>query len=496
MNILLLGALIIFSLAVQTGCAHQDKSAQEDFFKEWKFKSEESQGYSPPKKEHEVEEADVYVTLEDEAEEEQKPSKPLPANKVTLKFREVDVRVIMRALARAADQNIIMSSNVSGALSINIVEMPWDQAFLGVLRTHGLDYVWQGDIIRVMDIQDMQRDIQMENVRSDRMAALTKQKSLEPLKTSVVMIRYADPETLAQHVSKILGMGQEEEPQRGGVFFDKHNNALVIQAIEDDTRRVLNLLRSLDQPRPQVLLKAHIVETTQDTARDLGIQWGGRYISKHLGSGNERLFIGGEDPIIDFPVDADKSPASLDLMFGLVTGNVLEMQLSALQSEGKLNILSSPSITTLDNQMAFTENGEKVPYVTRDEDGDPEVKFEDAVLRLEITPNIIDSDQMRLHVKVQKDEVDRSREVQGNPYIIKKQTETNLVVADSETIVISGLSKERSVFGQDGVPGLKDLPGLGAFFRKDSREKLMEEVLIFVTPHILPHRPPYSSEYK
>jgi type IV pilus assembly protein PilQ len=192
---------------------------------------------------------------------------------------------------------------------------------------------------------------------------------------------------------------------------------------------------------------------------------------------------------IDFPVgDAAITTAggvsALGLAFGTVGGNILEMQLTALQSKGKLNILSSPSITTLDNQMAFTENGERVPFVSYS-DGDQEVSWEDAVLRLEITPHVIDGQTLKMKILVKKDEVDTSRTVAGNPFIIKKQTDTTLMVRDGETIVISGLSKQRNSSGDSGVPGLKDVPGLGYLFKADSRAETMEEVLIFITPRIL-----------
>ncbi len=160
------------------------------------------------------------------------------------------------------------------------------------------------------------------------------------------------------------------------------------------------------------------------------------------------------------------------------------MQLSALQSRGKLNILSSPSITTLDNQMAFTENGERVPFVSYS-DGDQEVSWEDAVLRLEITPHVIDGQSLKMKILIKKDEVDTSRDVAGNPYIIKKQTDTTLIVNDGETVVISGLSKQRTSGGDAGVPGLKDIPGLGYLFKADSKAEKLEEVLIFITPRIL-----------
>ena len=182
--------------------------------------------------------------------------------------------------------------------------------------------------------------------------------------------------------------------------------------------------------------------------------------------------------------------ASLGLMFGSIGGNILDLQLNALQKDGKLNILSSPSITTLDNQKAFTENGEKVPYSTLDTSVTPPtrtVKFEDAVLRLEITPHVIDGRNLSMKILVKKDEVDTSRTVEGNPFIIKKQTETSLIVQDGETIVISGLTKQRGANSDSGVPWLKDDPRPGLAFQGGGEElEKMEEVLIFITPKILP----------
>ncbi|MBU1711626.1 MAG: type II and III secretion system protein, partial [Proteobacteria bacterium] len=131
------------------------------------------------------------------------------------------------------------------------------------------------------------------------------------------------------------------------------------------------------------------------------------------------------------------------------------------------------------------ENGERVPYVSIDKDGNQEVKFEDAVLRLEITPHVIDGLNLSMKILVNKDEVDTSRTVQGNPFIIKKQTETALIVRDGETIVISGLTKQRVSGGNSGIPWLKEIPALGWLFKGDSKGESMEEVLIFITPRIL-----------
>ena len=198
--------------------------------------------------------------------------------------------------------------------------------------------------------------------------------------------------------------------------------------------------------------------------------------------------LGGAPFGLDYSGIASNDMGSLGFLFGKVGGSMLEVQLNLMEKDGNINILSSPSITTLDNKMAYTENGEKVPYVSTSNMGDREVKFEDAVLRLEMTPNVIDGDNLKLKVLVKKDEVDTSRSVDGNPFIIKKQTETTLIMRNGETVVISGLTKEKGTDINAGVPGLKDIPGGKYVFGHESKGKTMEEVLIFITPEILPTR--------
>jgi type IV pilus assembly protein PilQ len=202
--------------------------------------------------------------------------------------------------------------------------------------------------------------------------------------------------------------------------------------------------------------------------------------------------IGGQGFAANLPAPeiaaAAGATGSLGLLFGQIGRNVLEIQLNALQREGKLNILSSPSITTLDNQKAFTENGERIPFVSTDREGNRTVSFQDAVLRLEITPHVIDGKYLRMKIQIKKDEVDRSRTVDGNPFIIKKLTETTLIVNDGETIVISGLTKQKQNVTDTGLPYMMDLPFLRWLFKSEGRQATMEEVLIFITPTILPPR--------
>lgn len=288
------------------------------------------------------------------------------------------------------------------------------------------------------------------------------------------------------------------------------NNSLIISAIHEDLVRMLGIIEQIDRPTPQILIKANIVETTKNVARDLGVMWGGMwkqgdtYITPGGTQGTGSPMSGGYTPTrgisgisghgfaADFPIAGIAQAAgvgNLGLLIGKLGGDILEVQLQALQQDNKLNILSSPSITTLDNQKAYTENGERVPYVTREIDSSGRetrtVKFEDVVLRLEITPHVIDGKNLKMTILVKKDEVDPLRNVEGNPYIIKKQTETVLIVENGETIVISGLTKQRIASGDAGWPFLKDIPILGYVFKADSKSDDMEEVLIFITPHIL-----------
>jgi type IV pilus assembly protein PilQ len=335
-------------------------------------------------------------------------------------------------------------------------------------------------------------------------------KWVEPLLTVVIPIDYAKPKDLMENLESFLTRSKEDKP-RGSVRVDEHSKSLIISAIKDDLIKIMPIIEKIDKPTPQIQIRANIVETSKDTARNLGIQWGGMYNPR---IGNHDLWVtpggtggsttinptaGGYAPLygatgiagqgfgVNFPAAMSEAGAgSLGLMFGALGGNILDLQLNALQKDGKLNILSSPSITTLDNQKAFTENGEKVPYLSIDKDGNREVKFEDAVLRLEITPHVIDGQNLMMKILVKKDEVDMSRTVQGNPFIIKKETKTSLIVQDGETIVISGLTKQRGTNAVSGIPWLKDIPVLGWLFKGEGKSESMEEVLIFITPKILP----------
>jgi type IV pilus assembly protein PilQ len=491
---------LFLMVAWMGGCAKKKglKDVQDPFYEQWRVKAEEAKGTSP------IDPPPIdekpFEIASSQGEEEVKPAvpQPLPTRKISLKMNDIDVAVLLRALARAADQNIILNEKVSGKVNINIHQAPWDQVFMGILRSNGLSYAWEGEIIRIMTAEDMDEDIRSK--AREHALRLTQ----TPL-TRIVSIKFTEADSLKENLERFVTVDRGGK-KTGSILVDEHTNSLIIQAIASDMERILAITKKLDRPTPQVLIEAIIVEANKDVARELGVQWGGIYAGK---SGDKRAIVTGQQggnlttsgtdvdtnldvtsgSVVNLPAAAlgGFNPMTLGLIYTRVGEYLLSAQLSALQDQGKLHILSSPSITTLDNQTALIESGTDVPYQSV-EDGEVKVEYKKAVLRLEVVPHVIDGDTLKLMVKVNKDEPDFSRTVGNNPTILTKKAETNVIQNDGQTIVIGGLSKESSSRSDTGTPFLEDIPGLGYLFKRKSSADQMEELIIFITPHILKPR--------
>jgi type IV pilus assembly protein PilQ len=343
-----------------------------------------------------------------------------------------------------------------------------------------------------MTAEDMEDDIK-------RQARQRELKLIEPPLTRIVPVKFSSSDKLQQNLEKFLTVDKDGKPI-GSSLVDEHTNSLIIQALRTDMASIISVIEQLDKPTPQVLIEAFIVEANKDVARELVVQWGGllrtgKGTGVGFGTGRDSGALGGTvgtevDPtsgtVVDLPARSLSgfNPFSLGLIYQNIGDVLLSAQLTALQDKGKLNILSSPSITTLDNQTAFIESGEEIPFQTV-EDGEVNIEFKDAVLRLRVTPHVIDDKTLKMYINVHKDEADFSRQVQGNPTIITKKAETNVIQLDGQTIVIGGLNKETSSRLDTGVPYLEDIPGLGYLFKRKSSDDRLEDLLIFITPHIL-----------
>ena len=545
--------LFAFFFAIIAGCVGPEKKVPEETMMErWQKKAKASVGHSPGRSQPELpfSEKDLMAVLEGSKSPEpkepkaEKPSaseservkrpkvKPFPKDEINMKMHDVELGVLLRALARIANQNIMINDNVTGTTSINISRAQWDQVFLGVLRTHGLTYKWEGDIIRIVTVEDLRKELELQKESQDfefkseefkikteenRNKLYSLQKKNEPMVTRVIPIKYGEVEPLKETVEKILearqAAAQAESGEEGAagtpstvsgeVMLDEHSHSLVIHARESDVKVLAGLIRDLDRPTPQIRIVAHIVEATENTARHLGVQWGGLFLNA---SGDTFRWVGGSPPgtgqdiydgnlnpnfiqpstgniVNTLPSDiaaATASGGSLALTLQEKGIGLLSVQLKALQEAGEVTILSSPSITTLDNQQATIESGKEVPFQTV-EDGEVKIEFKDALLKLIVTPHVIDAKTLRLKINTNNDEVDFATAVGGQPAITTKKAETTVVLFDGQTTVIGGLSKKNLNDNVSGIPGLKDVPGLGWLFKGTSKTKTHDELLIFIT---------------
>jgi type IV pilus assembly protein PilQ len=501
-------ALVVMLLVA--GCAGKRPPTESDrVFNEWKTKAANSQGHSPSTIKRQLPQQAPQAERPERADGRPVVDSRLPRQKISLTMHGAEIPAVLRALARAVDQNIMINESVRGRIDVSLKAVSWDQAFRGILRTYGLAYLWEGNIIRVVTVDDKNRELEQLETDQRIKAKERELQMAQPLITQIVEIEYADAEGLRENLEQFLTR-REEDKLLGSVMVDKHTNSLIIQAVRSDLEQMLPLIEVLDRPTPQILIEAHIVEATKDAARSLGIQWGGLY-NTSIGDGNYWNTPGdianpagsGVTPgdgesvnptsgtVGNFPADLiarDVAGNLLGLNLGFIlesaSGNILSVQLQALEEEGQLNILSSPNITTSDNQQAFIESGRDVPYQSVD-DRQVSIEYKKAVLRLEVTPHVIDNETIKMNLFVTKDDVDFANAVGNNPLIITKRARTDVILFDGQTTVIGGLNKELTSDDEYGVPYLKDIPGLGYLFKGTNRNKDLEDLLIFVTPHIL-----------
>lgn len=487
------------------GCAPIKEETEVDrFMEKWQRLAEETKGHSPTPPSTPGDLQDVTFGEQEMVFDIDPPKKEreLPQTLISLRMYDTPLPVILATLGRVINQPIMVSPTVQGSSTVSVQNQRWDLVVKSLLANNGLSYEWEGNILRIVTATDIQKNVVIETLKNKRRHEGIIKLRVEPLQTGIVRVRYADAKSLMENLRPLLTK-EDNGTTRGSVEAHPYTNSILATAISSDLKKIRKMVEVLDKPRKQVRMMAHIVEATKETARELGTQWGGFYTDKNftsIGGGstdNPDLGpgIGGKGLITDMTSFFSKAPnTSLALIGGEIAGNYLELQLKALEEDNKINILSSPLIVTLDNQLAFTESGERVPYESFSENTGTNVEFQDAVLRLEITPHIIDHETLRLKILIKKDEVDTSRNVAGNPYIIKKHTETTLIVRNGETVVITGLSKTRTSKSREGIPYVQDIPGIGRMFAGQDDTDKMEEYLIFIQPTILPQWKPNEKQ--
>jgi len=415
--------------------------------------------------------------------------------RITIDLRDADIQNVLRLIADEGNINVVASDDVNGTVTLRLRSVPLDEALSIILRSNGLGWEQEGNIIRVAPMsvfeEEYERDLQ-------RMADAF---GLEPLQVRLVPVNYASAEELSNLVGNVLS-------SRGSVAVDSRNNTLVVTDINAHLETAQELVQQLDSQTPQILIEARIVETNDQFRRQLGIQWGGDYVAdQSLGNATGLLFpstIGiaggatdGQTPTaggsaqpnyaVNLPAPAGTGTGgAIGFTFGNLSGSFnLNVRLSAAETQGSAKVISAPRIMTLDNESATITSGVSIPVSVVSAAGAQTVFF-DASLTLNVTPRVTPDGNIFLEVQVSKNEPDfENTGSRGDPSIIRREAQTQLLVRDGDTTVIGGIFQRNTGFSTDRVPFFGSLPVIGPLFRNSSRTDVRNELLVFITPRIV-----------
>ncbi|NOZ94473.1 MAG: type IV pilus secretin PilQ [Acidobacteria bacterium] len=402
---------------------------------------------------------------------------------ITLTLKDADIKDVLRTFATLTNLNIVVDPGVGGTVTVELHDVPWDQALDLILRINGLDYVLENNVLRVAPIQKLAAE--------KRAAAQFKkeQELAKPLKVVLKPVSYAK----AQDIEKLLKGDSQLLSDRGTIQVDNRTNTLIIRDTVDRVDGVLRLIDSLDKPTPQVVIEGRIVETTRDFSHALGINWGftGVMDAEH-----------GNDTGLKFPnsikteggvnlgptgVRGDAQNGSIALTFGDILNTFnLDFTLSAAESDGLVKIVSSPRVTTQNMKKATIRSGLQIPVQTV-ANNTVTVQYIDATLKLDVTPQITAEGTVMLQIDIKKQEPILAAAIQGgrNAPIFTRDAKTNLLIRDGGTTVIGGIYQMKEDNSEDRVPGLAKIPILGFFFKSKKIFNRHDELLIFITPRIV-----------
>ncbi len=420
--------------------------------------------------------------------------------KLSLNFQDIDVRAALQVIADFTGLNMVVSDSVQGGLSLRLKDVPWDQALDIILRTKGLGMRRLGNVILVAPNEELAAREKQELEAREQIA------KLEPLRSEILQINYAKAADLA---ALIRSKENSLLSERGTVTVDERTNTLLVRDTAASLEAIRKVVARLDRPVRQVLIASRIVIANDDFSRELGMRFGVSAARKNgndglaafsgsaegtdalvsralanIGSTGQPLPVGvptlGDRLSVSLPV---QSPAGRFALAILGKDYLVDLELSALQAEGRGEIISSPRVITANQKAALIEQGVEIPYQQAAASGATAVSFKKAVLSLEVTPQITPDDRIIMDLKVNKDSV--GEVFQGVPSVNTREVNTQVLVDNGETVVLGGIYEQTRTQQASKVPLLGDLPVVGALFRSTSRVNKKAELLIFVTPKIL-----------
>ena len=415
-----------------------------------------------------------------------------------LNFQNIDVRDVLELIADFKSLNLVASDSVQGTITLNLNNVPWDQALDIIMRSKGLDMRKQGNILLIAPIEEIAEREQKEVESKKKLEELT------PLQTYVARIKYAEAKEIYKFFNapraqinrgdqqRSSGQGGQSSTfsilsERGSAIVDERTNTIILNDIGDKIDEFKRLLARIDIPVKQVLIEARIVKAESDFRKELGASWGlagSDQVDFSLGNSTNGILEG----VLATDLGVSNPKAAFSLSY-LSSNLLIDLELSALEAGGFGEIVSQPKVLTADKRKASIKSGVEIPYQAVTNNGDAsgavvETQFKEVVLQLEVTPQITPDNRVIMDILVKQDSVG-SFTVNGEPAINVTEISTQALVGNGQTLVLGGIFQSEELTGDEKVPVLGNLPLVGHLFKKQMRSKEKREILIFITPKII-----------
>ncbi len=447
------------------------------------------------------------ITPEEKAARSQEPR--FKGERLSLNFQDIEVRSVLQLIADFTGLNVVVSDSVSGNITLRLQEVPWDQALDIILRTKGLDHRREGNVLLIAPAAEI------ATFEREQLEAQQQISQLKPLRSEFIQVNYAKAADIARLLKeggvRIRGNTNTGDmdvefggstiallSERGTVTVDDRTNTLIVQDTEDNLDSIRRLVAKLDIPVRQVLIESRIVIATDEFVRELGVRFGysrsgtiddmgavigGTQPGYADYGGTTGISVGGsgnEGLIVDLP--ASDPAGAIGMAVGKIGSYLLQLELSAMETEGRGDVVSSPRVITANQKAATIEQGVEVPYSTTSDAG-TETEFKKAVLGLTVTPQITPDDRVLLDLQVNKDSIGQN--TPDGPAINTQSVTTQVLVDNGETVVLGGIYERTNGNDVKRVPLLGELPLVGHLFRSTLKQDRRSELLVFVTPKIL-----------
>jgi type IV pilus assembly protein PilQ len=433
----------------------------------------------------------VEELSQEEAESRREEKFPYTGDKLSLNFQDIEVRSVLQLIADFTGLNLVASDTVGGSITLRLQNVPWDQALDLILKTKGLDKRQIGNVLLVAPADEIAAREKLELETNKQIAELA------PVRLDIIQVNYAK----AADIVALIKEDEELISDRGFVSSDVRTNTISVRETAEKLDEIRRLVSTWDVPVRQVSIEARIVRAQTNVAENLGVRWGG---AAYDISGDNIFSVGGGLDGVQDARDSAATPGSfqtsfpgalaVDLgvsgegasSFAIGWGSddfLVDLELSALESDGQAEVVSQPRVVTADRQTASIKSGEEIPYQEASSSGATSVSFKEAVLSLEVTPQITPDDKIIMDLVVNQDS--RGEVTAGIPSINTNEVTTQVLVGNGETVVLGGIFQSEVATQTTKTPFLGDIPYLGRIFKRTEHIDERSELLIFITPKII-----------